>query len=107
MSKDQAAPEEEYFHRQDQERIRKLKEQMEAERAAKEAEELKNLHYLHCGKCGNKMETQVFKGVEIDVCGACGSVLLDPGELQILVGEDRGGVAESIAEFFSFTRRKR
>lgn len=106
MSKDGVAMEDDYFHREDQERIRKLKEKMEAEKAAAEKAALKDLHFGHCGKCGTKMNAKVFKGVEIDVCPGCGAVLLDPGELETLVGQDKGGIADTIVEMFSFARKK-
>lgn len=96
--------EEEYFHREDQERLRKMREELAAQKAAEQEAALKALHYFHCGKCGHKMNTQIFKGLEIEICPNCGAVLLDPGELQQLVGEDSGGVAKRLAEFFSFTR---
>ena len=88
MAKDQHNPEEEYFHRTDQEKMAKLKAEQEAESAATAAAALKATHLLHCGKCGNKMNTSIFKGIEIEVCPHCGAVLLDPGELESLVGRD-------------------
>ena len=106
MAKEGVAVEDEYFHREDQERIRKLKEKMEADKTATDKAALKELHFGHCGKCGTKMNTQVFKGVEIDICTSCGAVLLDPGELESLVGKDKGGIADTIVEMFSFTRKK-
>lgn len=106
MAKEGVAVEDEYFHREDQERIRKLKEKMEADKAASDRATLKELHFGRCGKCGSGMNTQVFKGVEIDICTGCGAVLLDPGELEQLVGKDKGGIADTIADMFSFTRKK-
>lgn len=99
-------PEEEYFHREDQERIRKLKEAAEKEKAAADAQALKDLHYLRCGKCGNQMATQTFRGVDIDLCGTCGAVLLDPGELEQLAGKDASQGASWVSDFFSFARKK-
>ena len=106
MSHDKNDQEEEYFHREDQERIRKLREELEAQKRAEQEAALKALHYFHCGKCGHKMETQIFKGVEIEICTNCSAVLLDPGELEQLVGEDEGGVAKRLAEFFHFARKR-
>jgi Zn-finger nucleic acid-binding protein len=37
------------------------------------------------------MDTQLFKGVEIERCAGCGAVLLDPGELEELAGKDQSG----------------
>jgi hypothetical protein len=102
---DQRDPEGEFFRRQNQEKLQKLKEQAAQEQAAAEAAELKELHYLHCGKCGELMETTLFKGIEIEICRSCGAVLLDPGELEELVGQDEGGVVKTLGDFFRFARR--
>lgn len=106
MSKDGPSPEEEYFHREDQERLRKLKEQMEQERLVAEKASRKALHGGRCGKCGGQMNPRLFKGVEIDVCPDCGAVLLDPGELETLVGADKAASSSWVADFFSFTRSR-
>lgn len=97
--------EEKYFHDEDEAKIQALKDKLDAEKAEKAAAELKALHHLHCGKCGTKMDTQVFKGVEIEVCPSCGAVLLDPGELEELVGEDESGIVKTIGDFFHFSRK--
>lgn len=107
MSREGSNPEDEYFHREDQERLRKLKERQDAERAEADKKALRELHLNHCGKCGTKMQTQLFRGVEIDLCPSCGAVLLDPGELESLVGKDQGGQATWFTDFFSFTRNKK
>ncbi len=89
-NKDSLTSEEEYFHRQQQEQLAKLREvaAMENEAAAKEA--AMELHFHMCGKCGQSMKTEIFKGVEIERC-SCGAVLLDPGELEQLAGQDESG----------------
>ncbi|MEE2827796.1 MAG: zf-TFIIB domain-containing protein [Myxococcota bacterium] len=97
-----ASPEEEYFARLEAEKKARLAAILEDEEAKVRAEEVKALHYLHCGKCGQEMITTHFKGVEIEVCPACGAVLLDPGELQQLAGEDRSRLLTSIAGVFGF-----
>ncbi len=99
-------PEDEYFARIDAEQKAALKAKMDAEATKKAAQELRDLHYGRCGRCGNAMKTQIFKGVEIDVCPNCNAVLLDPGELEELVGEDQSGVISTISEFFSFSKKK-
>jgi Transcription factor zinc-finger len=82
--------EEEYFHKESQAQIEALRARMGAEKAEKEKADQKALHAGHCGRCGSKMHPQPFKGVEIDVCPSCGAVLLDPGELETLAGDDKG-----------------
>jgi hypothetical protein len=83
----------------------KLKAEQEAANAAAAAEALKATHLLHCGKCGNKMNTSIFKGIEIEVCPNCGAVLLDPGELESLAGNDEG-LHVTLKDFFKFTKRR-
>ena len=107
MARDGSNPEDEYFHREDQERLRRLKEQQDAAKAEADKKALRELHLNHCGKCGTKMDTRLFRGVEIEVCPACNAVLLDPGELETLVGTDHAGQASWFTDFFSFTRNKK
>ena len=107
MSKEGVDLEEDYFARQDREKLAKIKAQAEAEEAAKAAADRKALHHLHCGKCGGKMDTTTFKGVEIEICPDCGAVLLDAGELESLAGSDEGSAFDTLAELFHFSKGKR
>ena len=92
--------EEEYFARQDREKLAKLKaEEAEAARLA-EAEALRQLHHHRCGKCGNPMTTHPFRGVAIEGCGHCGAVLLDRGELESLAGQDQSGLLSGFVALF-------
>lgn len=90
------ADEEDYFRKLDQEAKAKLKAKMDEQQAQASLAERRALHHLKCGKCGADMKSQVFRGLQIEVCTECGSVLLDPGELQTLAG------ADSTATFSSF-----
>ncbi len=96
--------EDEYFARIEASKKARLNEMLADEDAKAEADRLKELHYLRCGKCGQAMETTHYKGVEIEVCPACGAVLLDAGELQQLAGEERHGILTAVAHVFGFTR---
>lgn len=108
MSSDEGVNlEEEYFHREEQAKLAKLREEAARKAAAEEKEKLRELHHLRCGKCGTKMDTQLYKGVEIEICPACGAVLLDAGELEKLAGADQSGIVSSIADLFSFTKKKK
>ena len=82
-----------------------MRAETERQKADLEQEDRRKRHHFKCGKCGSDMSTQIFKGVEIEVCGECNAVLLDPGELEQLVGEDESGRMAALAEFFSFTRK--
>jgi len=95
-----ATQEDEYFARIEAEKKHRLAAILADEESKAQAEELKALHYMHCGKCGQRMESTHFKGVEIEVCTVCSAVLLDPGELETLAGEDQASVIASIASAF-------
>lgn len=92
--------EEEYFAKREREKLAALKADLDQEAASRAVEERRELHYHRCGKCGDAMVTKGYRGVEIEVCPTCGAVLLDPGELQQLAGEDRSGVLKGMLSFF-------
>lgn len=92
--------EDEYFKRIEAEQKAKLKAKLDAEAQVASAEERKKLHWNKCGKCGSDMDTKAFRGVEIEVCPSCGSVLLDPGELEQLAGADNSAVFSSFFSMF-------
>lgn len=100
------APEEEYFARVEAQKTEQLAKELAKEEAEAAAAALKELHWLHCGKCGTKMDTTNFKGVEVEVCPACGSVLLDPGELEQLAGEDHASVVDMVVGLFGFKKQQ-
>lgn len=90
--------EEEYFKKIEAEQKAKLKADQDASAAAQAEIALKELHFHKCGKCGHDMNTEVYRGVEIEVCTKCQAVLLDPGELNTLAGDDNSAW---ISSFFS------
>lgn len=67
------ALENEYFHRQEQELIKKLREKLAAEK--------KEATGLQCLKCDGKMVESDFEGLTIDVCNKCHGVWLDTDKL--------------------------
>ena len=95
--------EEDYFARIEREKKEALKAKLEAENDAAAKAERKARHWNKCGKCGADMQTQGYKGVDIEVCPECGAVLLDPGELQTLAGEDHSSF---VADLFSIFGRR-
>jgi len=92
--------EDEYFQRLNTEKKAQLKKEMDTNEATEARAAAKELHYHMCGKCGASMDSKVYRGVEIEQCPECGSVLLDPGELQQLAGEDNSGVVSSFLSIF-------
>jgi len=97
--------EDEYFARKDIERRRKLALEEKENLAAKEREALRELHWFHCVKCGMKMETIVFRGVEVERCFSCGGTYLDQGELEKLAGEE-STVLDSLVGLFKGEKSK-
>ncbi len=93
--------EEEYFAKQDREKLAKLKAKRAAEEAAQQLVARKEMHFNKCGKCGADMDTHPFRGVEIEICPECGAVLLDNGELETLAGKDEGGVLSKMLSIFN------
>jgi hypothetical protein len=84
--------EEEYFHKQEQEKLEKLKREGATRRAAEEKEARKALHQMKCPKCGGDLHEQAFHGVSVDRCGECGGVWFDAGEVESLVEKEAGGL---------------
>jgi ribosomal protein L37AE/L43A len=74
----------EYFRRQEQELIAKMKEKMAAESQIKETT-------FDCPKCEGKLQTGNFENIQIDVCDKCGGVWLDAGELQQITDKEASG----------------
>ena len=104
MSEKSSDPEAEYFARIDLEKKKALAEQVAADKARSDKAERKQAHWMRCGKCGGELAPQPFRGVTIDVCADCGSVLLDPGELEQLAGKDESGALAPLARFFKLPR---
>ncbi len=102
---DKKRAEEEYFAKRELEKRAALKADLDAKAAAAARAEAALLHHMKCGKCGGDLATQRFKGVQIDVCVDCSSVLLDPGELEQLAGpEIDSTVLQTLIDFFTLRR---
>ncbi len=97
--------EEEYFVKRDREKKAALRADLEAKAAAASRAEAALVHHMKCGKCGGDLGSRLFKGVQIDICGDCGAVLLDPGELEELAGEEKDStVLQVLTDFFTLRR---
>ena len=80
--------EEEYFAREDAEKLHRLHQEKLKDLGETEREELKKLHWMHCPKCGYELEPIKWRGVQIEKCMHCGVVVLDDGELETLAGQE-------------------
>jgi uncharacterized protein len=93
--------EEEYFVREDAEKKRRMALQVKKDTAADEQKRLRDLHFMHCPKCGLKMQEVKYRGVDVDVCFACGGVFLDKGEIEHLEKQEgRPSVMSSVLNWF-------
>jgi uncharacterized protein len=77
------ALENEYFRRQEQELIAKMKAKLDAEQGEASA--------LNCPKCEGKLVESDFQGIKIDVCNKCHGVWFDAGELAQVTEKDADG----------------
>ena len=75
--------EEEYFRRQEQELIEKLR----AKRAERDQREKAEASAVHCPKCDGTLVELTHEDVRIDRCNKCNGVWLDAGELEQLTGQ--------------------
>lgn len=93
--------EDEYFARQDAEKLAKLRSAEQAKAHEEALAARKELHWHRCGKCGGSMKTHAFRGVEVEICDDCGATLLDRGELETLAGEDDTGFVKGLLSIFT------
>ncbi|MEX0692594.1 MAG: zf-TFIIB domain-containing protein [Gemmatimonadales bacterium] len=103
MSEKPSRNEEEYFARQEAERLQKLRQSAEKERvsAAREA------HYMKCPKCGADLAHEDLHGIEVDRCLDCQGVWLDHGETErLLATRDAGGVGKIFQSLFRGVKAK-
>jgi uncharacterized protein len=84
--------EQEYFVRQEADRLRKLADQHRKEMEAEQREKEKALHYMKCPKCGMELREIEFGDVKIDKCFTCEGLWLDKGELERLQHKETGFV---------------
>ena len=76
--------EEEYFHRQNQEAIQKLREKIRLAAQAKEA----GASSMKCPRCDGTLKEVMIEHVAIDSCDKCAGTWLDAGELEQLTKTD-------------------
>lgn len=73
--------------------LKRRLEHLEAEQqatAAAEKDRLKELHWMRCPKCGQKLATENYRAVEIDLCPSCRGLWLDANELETIMANDSG-----------------
>jgi ribosomal protein S14 len=100
MADKPSSTEEEYFARENAERLRKLAAEQKKSIDAAEREALKARHHMRCPKCGMQLSEIRFREVAVDRCFSCNGTWLDAGELEKLAGGEDGSVMKSILRIF-------
>lgn len=91
--------EDEFFAREEAEKLHKLASEKSKQLTAAEKEARKQQHWMKCGKCGYDLQTIRWRNVDVDKCFSCGVILLDDGELEKLAGaEEKGGFFRSLVD---------
>jgi hypothetical protein len=104
MSDKPSRNEDEYFAREDAERIRKLREKESAERVAAE----RKASYMKCPKCGADLRTETLHDIQIDRCPECNGIWLDNGEMEALMKhEDPGALRRIMGDLWGSLRKER
>lgn len=95
--------EDEYFKREDAEKLHRIAQEKLKGTGEDEAKRLKDLHFMKCAKCGFDLHTITWRDVEIERCFHCGATVLDEGELEKLAGkEEQGSFMRSFFETLRF-----
>jgi hypothetical protein len=93
--------EDEYFAREDAEKLYRLHQERRKNEDAKKREEEKQLHWMKCPKCGYGLEHIQLRNHTVDKCFSCGAVVLDAGELEGIAGKEHGdGFLHSFMNLF-------
>ena len=77
-----------FFQEEDQKLIQMLREKTAKDANDKYNEEHKN----HCFRCGTKSLVEIDRGdIKIDICANenCGAIHLDPGELEVILKDEK------------------
>ena len=76
--------EDEYFQKQEMERIKSLRLKLDQERKEESKQQRMNTHWMKCPKCGSDLEEIHHDEVMVDQCPGCKGIWCDKGELELL-----------------------
>ncbi len=92
--------EQEYFLREDVEKLRLLALKRQKRMARAEKEELRRLHWMRCPKCGDELHPVDFRNIKIARCFSCHGTWLDEGELEKMAGSNGHKVVDAVLNIF-------
>jgi hypothetical protein len=84
--------EDEYFAREEHERLARLRAKEAADRVAAE----RKSHHLRCPKCGATLHREHFHGVQVERCPEDGGIWLDAGEIDLLMKHEDHSVLRRV-----------
>ena len=90
MSNKPSNNEDEFFLREEAEKLHRLHAEKLKQQDSHKREADKKAHWMKCGKCGYDLTTVRWRNVDVDKCFSCGAILLDDGELEQLAGAEGG-----------------
>jgi hypothetical protein len=88
--------EEEYFARENAERVKALRAKLDQEQRRAERQS----HIMRCPRCGGHLQHRLHHHVRIDVCPDCGGTWLDKGELEVLEHVEHSNIRRFINDIF-------
>jgi hypothetical protein len=91
--------EEEFFAKEEANRLHALVQERARKMQEEERERLKRTHWMHCPKDGFELQSMTFKGVTIERCFNCNGTWLDAGELETLAGKESDFLRRVISVF--------
>jgi uncharacterized protein len=95
-----ASAEEEYFARENAERLRKLAADQRASLDQAERARLRELHHAHCPNCGMDLHEVNYRGVKVQRCFDCNGTFLAAGELDKVARAEPHGVMHDFLRLF-------
>ncbi len=101
MTEKPSKNEDEYFAREDAEKLYRLHKERQKNDDQKKREEEKALHWMKCPKCGYGLEAIRWRTFTLEKCFRCGVTVLDQGELEAIAGQEHpDGVLSALSSIF-------
>ena len=91
--------EEEFFARQEFERLKKIHEARSSQIKSEEKKRRQEMCFMHCPKCGSDLLEVTLQNIKIDKCPECNGIWFDQGELDLLL-KGESGLLGKIAAIF-------
>jgi RNA polymerase-binding transcription factor DksA len=98
--------EDEYFVKEEAEKLRRLARQSLKESTIEEQRRLRELHFMHCPKCGQSLHEMRLGVATVDVCFSCNGMFLDRADLEHVAAREPKGVVSAILNWFKEETKK-